>query len=108
MLVDTERMLGISEANSRGLSKLVQDAEIGRECVLMRNSKPVAAVVPFRKLERLDELETVEDDLRLLAITLTRVLTDSGHRSTFDDVLAHFGLDEADLVTADDQIDIEG
>jgi prevent-host-death family protein len=102
VLVDTDRLLPISEANAKGISKLVSEAESGHDTVLMRNSRPVAAVVNVEKLERLERLETIESDLRLLAVSLTRMLSDSGNRHSFDDVLAHFDLAEDDLVSIDE------
>jgi hypothetical protein len=102
MLVETDHLLPISEASAKGLSKIVSDAEGGHEWVLLRNSKPVAAVVGMGKLERLQQLEDVEDDLRLMALALARTVTDNGNRTSFGKVLAHFGLDEDDLVAVDD------
>jgi antitoxin (DNA-binding transcriptional repressor) of toxin-antitoxin stability system len=101
MIIDTDHLLPISEANAKGISKLATDAESGHEWVLLRNSKPVAAVVGMSKMQRLQELEELEEDLRLMAITLARTLTDNGNRTSFDKVLAHFGLDEDDLVGGD-------
>lgn len=97
MLVDTKNLLAISEASSRGLSKLASEAERGNDSILLRNSKPVAAVVGMARLERLDALEAIEEDLELMALTLVRVVTDSGNRTSLDDVLAHFGLNRDDL-----------
>ncbi len=97
MLVDTDHLLPIGEAASRGISRLAADAEGGYEYVLLRNSRPVAAVVGVGKLERLQELEQVEEDLRLMALALIRVATDGGERVSFDDVVGRFNLTEADL-----------
>lgn len=102
MIIDTDHLLPISEANAKGISRLAADAEGGQEWVLLRNSKPVAAVVGMGKMRRLQELEELEEDLRLLAIALARTLMDSGQRTSFDMVLAHLGLTEDDLVGTDD------
>lgn len=101
MIIDTDHLLPISEANAKGISRLAADAESGQEWVLLRNSKPVAAVVGMGKMKRLQELEDLEEDLRLLAIALARTLTDNGRRTSFDKVLAHLGITEDDLVTPD-------
>lgn len=97
MLVDTDHLLPIGEAASKGISRLAADAEGGHEYVLLRNSRPVAAVVGVGKLERLQQLDQVEEDLRLMALALIRLATDGGERVSLDDVLKHFDLTEADL-----------
>lgn len=102
MQVDTSHLLPIGEANNKGISKLVTDAENGHEWVLLRNSKPVAAVVGIGRMERLQELEDIEEDLRLMALTLVRTVTDNGNRTSFAQVLKSMGIDEADLVAVDD------
>lgn len=61
----------------------------------MRNSKAVAVVVD--SMDRLQRLEELEDDLRLLSIALVRAAADSGRRHDLDDVLAEVGIDPADL-----------
>jgi Antitoxin Phd_YefM, type II toxin-antitoxin system len=106
MLVDTDHLLPIGEAASRGISRLAADAEGGHDYVLLRNSRPVAAVIGMDKLERLQHLDRVEEDLRLMAVALARVATDGGARASFDDVLAHFGVTEADLVDAAEEDDV--
>ena len=53
--VDTANLVSISEATKRGISKLASDAANGREQILMRNNKPVAAVVGMDRLNELDE-----------------------------------------------------
>jgi mRNA-degrading endonuclease RelE of RelBE toxin-antitoxin system len=103
MLVDTGSLLSISEANARGVSRLAGEAESGHDTVLLRNSKPIAAVVGMERMARLQELEDLEDDLRLMALTLARTVTDSGNRTSFDKVLAHFGLERDDLVSPDQE-----
>lgn len=102
MLVDTDHLLSMSEAGTKGISRLAADAESGRDYVLLRNSKPVAAVVGMSKLKRLQALEDAEEDLRLMVLTFARVVTDTAERRSFDDVLRHFGLEEDDLVSPDD------
>ena len=102
MLIDTDHLLPISEAASKGISRLAADAESGHDYVLLRNSRPIAAVVGMGKLERLQALEEVEEDLRLMVLTLARFVTDSGERVSFADVMRRFGLEEHDLDGPDD------
>lgn len=97
MNVDTRDMISISEASNRGVSKLVTDAENGRPQVLLRNSKAVAAVVTIDSMDRLQRIEELEDDLRLLSIALVRAAADSGRRYDLDDILAEAGIDPASL-----------
>jgi hypothetical protein len=93
MNVDTRDLISISEANKRGVSRLVADAENGRPQVLLRNSRAVAAVVSIADVDRLQRLDELEDDLRLLSIALVRAAADSGRRYGLDDVLAEAGID---------------
>ena len=48
--IDTADLISISEATKRGVSALVREAEAGRQQVVVRNSKPVAAVVGKNRL----------------------------------------------------------
>jgi len=92
MLTDTKDLVSITEA-SRSLSKLAQEVADGRTLVVLRNNEPAMALVPMEQMENLSRLEERESDLRLLALSLARVLTDTGGRHDLDDVLAEFGVD---------------
>ncbi|MHA6624011.1 type II toxin-antitoxin system Phd/YefM family antitoxin [Pseudonocardia sichuanensis] len=97
MNVDTRDLISITEASNKGVSRLVADAEEGRPQVLLRNSKAVAAVVNIDSIERLQRIDELEDDLRLLSIALVRAAADSGRRFDLDDVLANAGIDPDSL-----------
>lgn len=97
MNVDTSDLISVTEAGNRGVSKLVSDAMSGRPQVLMRNNKAVAAIVNVENIDRLQRLDELEDDLRLLSITLIRAAADSGRRHELDDVLAEAGIDPDSL-----------
>lgn len=97
MRIDTNDLLSVTEASSRGVSRLVSDAENGRPQVLVRNNKPVAAVVRIEDVERLQRLEELEDDIRLLSIALARAAADNGRRYEVDEVAAELGIDPAEL-----------
>lgn len=101
MNIDTRDMISVSEASARGVSKLVTDAENGRPQVLLRNSKAVAVVVNIDCMDRLQRIDELEDDLRLLSIALVRVAADSGRRYDLDDVLAEVGIDPDSLDESD-------
>lgn len=80
--------LSVTEATQRGVAGLVAEAEQGADLVVTRRNHPVAAVVGIARLEF---LEAAESDLRDLALVLTRAATDTGRRTSLDDVLAAFG-----------------
>ncbi len=87
-LVDTSDPISISDANELGVSGLVRAAEEGHEHVLLRDNKPVAAVVSMARLEQLQQLE---DDMIDVSLSISRTLTTGADRHSLDDVLARFG-----------------
>lgn len=93
MNTDTRDLISVSDASNKGVSKLVAAAENGRPQVLLRNSKAVAAVVDIDTMDRLQRIDEMEDDLRLLSIALVRAAADSGRRYDLDDVLAEAGIE---------------
>lgn len=93
MKIDTNDLISVSEANSRGLSKLVAEAMGGRTYVVMRSGKPAAVITGLDQLERLEQVDDMEEDVRLLTMAAVRMLTDSGNRHDLDDVAAEFGID---------------
>lgn len=97
MNTDTRDLISVSDASNKGVSKLVAAAENGRPQVLLRNSKAVAAIVSIGCMDRLQRIDELEDDLRLLSIALVRSAADSGRRYDLDDVLTEAGIDPSDL-----------
>ena len=91
--------LSVTDATKRGVAGLVADAEHGADLVVTRRQRPVAAVVGVR---RLAELEEAADDLRDLALVLSRAVTDSGRRTSLDEVIAAFGHTRESLAAIDD------
>ena len=87
-LVDTTDLISISDAAKLGVSGLVRAAEEGHGHVLLRNNKPVAAVVSMDHLERLQQLEA---DMLDVSLAVARTLTTGPDRHSLDDVLARFG-----------------
>ncbi|UGT60584.1 hypothetical protein [Nocardia asteroides] len=87
-MLHNSRELSVSDAARRGVAGLVADAEGGADLVVTRHHRPVAAVVG---MDRLAELDRAESDLRDLALVLARAATDSGNRTSLDDVLDAFG-----------------
>lgn len=90
----TNHSVSVSAANERGVSGLIRDAESGRDVVVERHGRPVAAIVGMGRLAELIELEA---DLRSAALVLARAATDTGARTDLDTVIAAFGLDRGEL-----------
>jgi prevent-host-death family protein len=86
--VDTTDLRPIAEANRLGVSGLVREAEQGHEQVLLRNNKPVAAMV---SMERLEQLQRLEEDLLDIVLASARMLTTGPRRHSLDEVLERFG-----------------
>lgn len=93
-VVDTADLISVSDAGKRGISALVKTAERGGRCVLMRNNKPVAALVSIDALEKAEEQE---ERLLDLALGLTRLVTTTDRRHSLDDVLDRLGYTREDL-----------
>lgn len=92
--VDTKDLISVSEANKIGISGLVKAAEQGEQRVVIRNGKPVAAVVSIESLQRSEELE---ERLLDVSLALTRLLTADNRRHSLDDVLDRFGFTREEL-----------
>jgi len=86
--------VSVTEAASRGVPRLVRDAEMGEDVVVERRGRAVAAVVSMRHLE---EIQRLESDLHDAVLLLARLATDTGARTTLDTVLSDFGFDRAEL-----------
>lgn len=93
MLVDTKQLVSVSDV-SRNASKLIRAAhDEDRTFVVMNGSTPTAVISGLDRVDRLNRVEELEEDLRLTAITVVRMLTDDGARHDLDDVAAEFGID---------------
>jgi antitoxin (DNA-binding transcriptional repressor) of toxin-antitoxin stability system len=93
MRIDTNDVISVTEASTQGLSKLVSQASEGRQFVIFRNNQPAAAIVDIKTMERLQYLESLEEDMKLMAVAWARTLTDSGERHSLDEVAAEFGVE---------------
>jgi prevent-host-death family protein len=91
--------LSVTEAAQRGVAGLVAEAEQGSDLIVTRRHHPVAAVVG---ISRLTELEEAAADLRDLALVLARAATDTGRRTSLDDVLEAFGHTRESLAALPD------
>lgn len=93
-VLDSRELISVTEAGRLGVSALVKVAESGEQRVLMRNNRPVAAVVGIEALERIEDLE---ERLLDVSLALTRLLTTGERRHPLDDVLDRFGFTRGDL-----------
>lgn len=86
--------VSVTEAATRGVPRLVRDAEHGDDLVVERHGKAVAAVVSMRHLEEIRELES---DLRDAVLLLARAATDTGERTDLDSAITVLGFDRGEL-----------
>jgi hypothetical protein len=93
-VLDGAEALLITEGHKRGLSRLAADAEHGHATLLKRREVPVAAVVGYGELQR---IASIERDLIDVALVLTRAATDTGDRTSLDDVIERFGFSREQL-----------
>jgi prevent-host-death family protein len=94
ILVPSGRAISVTDAAARGVAGLIKDAEAGADIIVSRRGKPVAAVISTRQLE---QLRSLEGDLRDAAMVIIRAATDTGRRSSLDDAIAAFGFSRAEL-----------
>ena len=97
-LVNPTDLISISDADKLGVSGLARAAEQGHEHVLLRDYRPVAAVVSMARLEQLQQLE---EDMIDASLALSRALTAGPGRHSLDDVLARFGYTRDQLHATD-------
>lgn len=93
MNISSDEMLSVTDAGKRGMSSLVNAASEGHRFVVMRNNKPAAVITDVETVERLDRIDDIEEDLRLLSIAVVRSATGRGERRTLEDVAAEFDVD---------------
>jgi antitoxin (DNA-binding transcriptional repressor) of toxin-antitoxin stability system len=97
--LEDAQTLSVTDATKRGVAGLVADAEGGANLVVTRHHRPVAAVVSMQRLTELDEAAA---DLRDLALVLSRLVADTGRRTSLDDVIAAFGHTRESLAMIED------
>lgn len=99
MIIDTRDLISVSDANTRGISGLVADAERGQSKIIVRNSKPIAAVVSIGEYDRLAEME---ENLVLMVAAFARLATDNGDWVDLDDLANELGVNLADDEVTDE------
>jgi prevent-host-death family protein len=104
MKIDEREMISATDA-ARNPSQLFRAAAKGRRFVIITNNSPTAAVVSIELYRELADLQEREEDLRLMALTLSRLATDRGRRHDLRDVIAEFGYTDDEIDEAEDAID---
>jgi antitoxin (DNA-binding transcriptional repressor) of toxin-antitoxin stability system len=89
---DTKDLVSVTDAG-RDFSRLAGEVAEGRTFVVLKNSKPTAAIVPMKTMDRLSRIDELEEDLKMFGIAVVRALTDSGQRYDLDEVAREFGID---------------
>jgi PHD/YefM family antitoxin component YafN of YafNO toxin-antitoxin module len=92
MKVDTRDIRSASQV-ARNFGQVADDLESGRTIVIMRNNAPLGVLAPVALMDRLDEIEEREEDVRLLAAALVRSVTSKGALVSLDDLAAELGVD---------------
>ena len=107
MNTDTNDLISITDIGRVGVSSIINEAAEGRSRVVLRNNRPVAAIVGIDAMQRLQDLDEREEDLRLLALAVARSATDSGRLHGLRDVAERYGLDldelAAEVAAEDDE-----
>lgn len=98
MITNTENLVSVSDL-SNSVSRRVAQVETGDPLLVLRNNRPVAALIGIEAAERVARVDELEEDLKLLALTLVRKATDSGERFSLDEVLADAGLSADELAS---------
>ena len=93
----------------RNFGAVTAEVEEGRTILVVKNNRPVAAVVPPETIERLDEMDEREEDIALLVLSIIRMTTSQGSLHSLEDVASEFGIDLAELRAelAEEDADIE-
>jgi len=92
MKIDTRDIRSASQV-ARNFGQATEDLESGRTIVIMRNNAPLGVLAPVSLMDRLDEIDEREEDVRLLAAALVRSVTSSGELIALDDLAAELGVD---------------
>jgi len=92
--IDPDRMLPVSEANARGVSRLASEAEAGNETLLLRGGKPTAFVVGYSRYRQLVESESRRENTLVALQAVIRKLTAHVHEPMpLEDVFTKYGFD---------------
>lgn len=98
--IHLDDLISVTEANRRGLSAIVREAEAGADRILIRNNRPVAALV---SIDRLKSVEELYENLVDIAMMSARMVTTGPERHSLEDVFAEFGVTLEELLAEDDE-----
>ena len=92
MATATLTTIGVTEV-SQNPSAALRRAAAGESLVVLKHNRPIASIISPESAARLNRIDELEDDMRLLALAFLRHVTDSGARHDLDDVIADLGID---------------
>lgn len=95
MKTDTRDLISATTA-ARDFSRIATEASEGRRFVVLKNNEPAVAIVSVADMERLDRVDEIEDEMRMIAVALARIATDDGARFSVEEVAAELGIDLRD------------
>lgn len=90
--IPTSNFIGVTEV-ARETSRYVTAVSEGESFLVMKNNRPVAAIVSPEVIDRLADLDEREQEMRLMCLALSRIITDNRNRHDLDDVAAELGID---------------
>ncbi|MDN4474339.1 type II toxin-antitoxin system prevent-host-death family antitoxin [Demequina sp. SYSU T00192] len=93
MKTDTRDLVSATKA-ARDFASITARVACGSRVVVLKNNEPSVAIVPMADMEQLDRVAEREEDMRLLAVALTRIATDDGGgRKTLEEFASELGVD---------------
>lgn len=80
------QIISVSAASSKGLSRLVADAEAGRDWLIVRGGKPAAGVMGLDKYDDLCRLRSAERGVVTFLLGVARYLDECPRSVALDDI----------------------
>lgn len=96
MKTDTRNMVSVTDI-SKNPSQYIAEAAGGRTLLVLNRNRATVAIVPIGEMERLQDLDEREEDLRMWALAIMRTATDTGERRSLAEVAARHGFDIDEL-----------
>lgn len=88
------------EEFSSAAGKYVESAASGTTYVVESHGKE-AGIVSMDTVRRLRQIDELVDDIRLMSVAAVRMATDTGERTSLDELAAMVGIDLAELEDED-------
>ena len=97
MRTTTESLIGATDFG-RSPAKILARAENGERIVILRNNQPTAIIIDVETANRVNQIEQIEEDLKLLVVAMVRAATDNGERHDLDNVASELGIDPSEFI----------